>query len=451
LTPLPRQITVLYLAAGLLWILLSDIVLAWLISPESQPQQYAAAQSLKGWLFVLGTAVLLFLILRRQVRHIQQEMAAHRQTQQQLQALLQAIPLAVIQLDLEGLVRYWNPPAEEMFGWTAAEAMGEPLPYITAENEAEFIALRDQVLTGESFAEIEAVRQTKTGEPIHINISAAPVRNSRSEIVGIMAILKDITARKATEAALQQLNLELEQRVAERTAQLDTKNQELEAFAYSVSHDLKAPLRGIDGYGRLLQEDHAQLLNEEGQTFLRNIRRATAHMAELIDDLLTYSRLERQAVRRLPVNLATLVNGILTEHQETIVGCQAQIKQTGLEVTLPADPDALGIILRNLLDNALKFTKVDTTPVIEIGCRKREDEAYLLWVRDNGIGFDMQFHEKVFDIFQRLHRLEDYGGTGIGLALVRKAAARLNGSAWAESEPGAGATFYVLIPGNSQS
>ncbi len=238
---------------------------------------------------------------------------------------------------------------------------------------------------------------------------------------------------------------ELEQRVAERTAELEAKNRELETFAYSVSHDLKAPLRGIDGYSRLLLEDYAAQLDEEGRTFLHTIRRATEQMNQLIDDLLTYSRLERRSLTPGRVNPRTLVEALLAERSADIGQ-----RRVSLTVDIPcefvvADPESLTLALRNLLDNALKFTRDVAQPRIEIGGRQTPDSC-IIWVKDNGIGFDMRYHDRIFEIFQQLHRVEDYGGTGVGLAIVRKAAERMRGRVWAESTPGKGATFYLEIP-----
>jgi len=238
---------------------------------------------------------------------------------------------------------------------------------------------------------------------------------------------------------------ELEQRVAERTAELEAKNRELETFAYSVSHDLKAPLRGIDGYSRLLLEDYAAQLDEEGRTFLHTIRRATEQMNQLIDDLLTYSRLERRSLTPGRVNPRTLVEALLAERAADIGQ-----RRVSLTVDIPceyvvADSESLTLALRNLLDNALKFTRDVAQPRIEIGGRQTPDSC-IIWVKDNGIGFDMRYHDRIFEIFQRLHRAEDYAGTGVGLAIVRKAAERMRGRVWAESAPGEGATFYLEIP-----
>ncbi len=255
----------------------------------------------------------------------------------------------------------------------------------------------------------------------------------------------DIARHKQAEETIRRINTELEQRVNERTAQLETVNKDLEAFTYSVSHDLKAPLRGIDGYSRLLLQNYSAGLDDEGRRFLHNVRRATLQMNQLIDDLLAYSRLERRVLQTTSVNVQVLIDTLLAE-------CAAEVQNRGSAVTvsLPcatvrADRDGLAMALRNLLDNALKFSRDVPQPAIEIGGRD-SGASYTLWVRDNGTGFDMKFHDRIFDMFQRLHRAEDYPGTGVGLAIVRKAMERMGGRTWAESEPGKGATFFLEIP-----
>jgi len=253
--------------------------------------------------------------------------------------------------------------------------------------------------------------------------------------------------RKLEEQAekIKLLNVTLEERVAQRTAELEAKNRELETFTYSASHDLKAPLRGIDGYAHLLLNEYAQVLGEQGCNYLGGIRQATQQMNQLINDLLTYAHLEQRVIRKEKVNLPELVQMVVQERQDEIerrkidfsvlVGCH----------NVTADVDGLRQALRSLLDNALKFTPQQDGICIQLECVETE-HGCLLRIRDNGIGFDMQYHDRIFEIFQRLNRAEQFPGTGIGLALVSKAMQRTGGRVWAESAPGAGATFYLEIP-----
>ncbi|SDM89515.1 His Kinase A (phospho-acceptor) domain-containing protein [Geoalkalibacter ferrihydriticus] len=249
----------------------------------------------------------------------------------------------------------------------------------------------------------------------------------------------------AAQVQIRQLNQELELRIAERTAQLQAANRELKAFSYSVSHDLKAPLRGIDGYSRLLEEEFHERLNAEGRGFLRNIRQGASRMQQLIEDLLSYAHMEQRTLQRTSVDLNLFL-------REVSADCEAELKRRGgeLRIEVPAlrvraDHEGLHIVLRNLLENSLKFSHGIQAPCIEIGGRLEGDKA-ILWVRDNGIGFEEKFRERIFDIFQRLHLTEDYSGTGIGLALVRRAMQRMGGRVWAEGASGAGAVFYLELP-----
>jgi signal transduction histidine kinase len=245
-------------------------------------------------------------------------------------------------------------------------------------------------------------------------------------------------------------NQELEQRVQERTADLEAKNKELETFTYSVSHDLKAPLRGIDGYSRLLLEDHASRLDPEGLAFLQTIRRATTQMNQLIEDLLSYSRLERRNLTEATVDLKNLVDQIIRERKLDIESKNIHVKVDVPPQFVKIDGKALEQALRNVMDNAIKFASPDRVPEILIQLLS-EDGKYILKVQDNGIGFDMKYHDKIFDIFQRLHLSETYPGTGIGLALVKKAMQRLGGTSWATSELDQGSTFYLEFSGSKEN
>jgi signal transduction histidine kinase len=248
-----------------------------------------------------------------------------------------------------------------------------------------------------------------------------------------------------SEGQLRSVNAELEQRVAARTADLAATNKELEAFTYLVSHDLKAPLRAIDGYSRLLWVDHAERLDEEGRLFLDNVRKGVEQMSQLIEDLLDYSRMERRGLRDQPIDLGELTARLLKEREADLQASGAQVHTEVTGLVARADPEGLALVLRNLLDNALKFHRPGEPPVVVIQGRESPERIELA-VSDQGIGFDMQFHDRIFEIFQRLQSAREYPGTGIGLASARKAMTRMGGQIHAESVPGAGATFYLELP-----
>jgi len=276
----------------------------------------------------------------------------------------------------------------------------------------------------------------------------------RIVLVGVLLVLQTLIIttlllerrrRRRAKEALDRLNAELETRIEQRTAALKAKSRELESFAYSVAHDLKAPLRGIDGYSRILLEDYSKSLASDGRTFLQTIRDSTNEMNQLIDDLLAYSRLERRELNPDRIELAPIINSLVEEKKRETATRPINFVVKVNGATAMADASGLAQSLRNYLDNAIKFTCNVAEPRIEVGS-KESAESCLLWVRDNGIGFDMQHHDRIFDIFQRLNVADDYPGTGIGLAIVRKAMERMGGRAWAKSEPGHGATFYLEIP-----
>ena len=241
------------------------------------------------------------------------------------------------------------------------------------------------------------------------------------------------------------LYTELEDRVKRRTEQLQIANKELETFTYSVSHDLKAPLRGIDGYSKLLLNEYGNSLNEEASHFIKTIRSSTLHMNQLIEDLLAYSRLERSNFKSERIELRSLLKTLISDLNDEIKNGGITVELNIHQVQIVTDSTGLSIVLRNLLENAIKFTRDKPKPRIEINWEKKNAFG-IISVKDNGVGFDMKYHNRIFEIFQRLHRSEDFPGTGIGLAMVAKAVQRMNGKVWAESSLGEGATFFVELP-----
>jgi PAS domain S-box-containing protein len=332
----------------------------------------------------------------------------------------------------------------DMLGYSVEELQKKKWEEITYPDDIEMNQKAlDLVMSGEQ----ETARLTKRyikkdGSIMWGDLSTALRRDNEGKPLYYFTSLIDITERKNAEDQILELNESLEQRVKERTAQLEAVNRELETFSYSVAHDLKAPLRGIDGYSHLLQEDYANKLDENGQAFLKNIRSATENMNQLIEDLLAYSRMERRSFASAEIDIRSMVDSLLEARSVEITSKSIQMKVDLPFEEVNADIDGLSAVLRNLLDNAIKFTSKVKHPKIEVGGKELADTK-LLWVRDNGIGFEMQYAERIFEIFQRLQRAEDYPGTGVGLAIVRKAMQRMGGRVWAESEPGKGTTFYL--------
>ena len=253
----------------------------------------------------------------------------------------------------------------------------------------------------------------------------------------------EIAAEKLESARLNAI--ELEKRVLERTRELEIKNKDLETFNYTVSHDLKSPLRGISGYSNLLINDHANQLDSTGMDYLVKINASAFRMDQLIQDLLTYTKTNRDQITKTKVSLDELCDTLLLEYEEEILNRNIVITKDFDCESLFIDRDGIALVLRNLLDNAIKFTKNNSNPNIAFKCKTDESKATIS-ISDNGVGFDSKFHKQIFDIFERLHLAEEYPGTGIGLALVKKTMERFGGNVYAESQIGVGSTFYLEIP-----
>jgi len=326
---------------------------------------------------------------------------------------------------------------EQVVGKLMQEVIPKPAQATVLRNYKKAVRTKDTVVW-EEVSEYPAGK--KYGE-----VTVGPVLDAHGTCTHLIGTVHDITDRKQAEEQIQQLNAELELRVDERTAQLEAANKELEAFSYSVSHDLRAPLRAISGFAEIIARRHRASLNEEGQHYFDNIVQASEHMGHLIDDLLTYARLGRTGVRRESVSLAGLLNEISKHVQPRLVEMGGSLTIPKDLPTVKGDPTLLSQVFINLLENALKYHQPGVPPEISLAS---EDEGLSIVVKvsDKGIGIPSEYHEKIFKVFQRLHSDDEYPGTGIGLASVRKSVELLGGRVWVKSQVGKGSTFFVRLP-----
>jgi PAS domain S-box-containing protein len=361
-----------------------------------------------------------------------------------LAAIVEHSEDAIIGQTLDGRITTWNAGAGRLFSYSEPEAVGQPiamlLPSIALEEEREILA---RVARGEKIGNLDTLRIRKGGTPINVSLTISPIRDARGKIVGASTIAHDITERKEAEAEIRRLNVDLELRVQERTAELTAANQELESFAYAVSHDLRAPLRAMSGFSQALLEDFGPSLAGEAKVFLDQITLASRQMGLLIDGLLALSRNTRGLLLHDLVNLSQLAEAILGEMEQAEPERQVKwIVEPGLLAR--GDSRMIELVLRNLLSNAWKFTAGQDAPAIRFYA-EQEGGRTRFCVADNGAGFDMRFVDKLFQPFQRLHRQDEFPGIGIGLATVQRIVHRHGGTMGATATPGEGATFCFSL------
>ena len=370
-----------------------------------------------------------------------------------LVAIVQASPNPIFIKGLDEVITSWNPAAEVLFGYTADEMIGCSVEVLMPPGHVgEPLELIDRIVAGHPVERYEAQRLRKDGRVIDVALTLSAVRDEMGGVSAIVVMTEDITERKHAETEVRRLNAELEQRVLDRTAQLDAANKELEAFTYSVSHDLRAPLRHISGFSSLLSERADESLDEKSRHYVDTIATSVAGMGVLIDDLLEFSRSGRAELQVTNVDMEQALS-------EALEPLRLETADRDIEWSVGPLPRVVGDhgLLRqvwvNLVGNAVKFSRGRSTARIEIGVMDRDGESPhgaptedVFYVRDNGVGFDMQYADKLFGVFQRLHSTAEFEGTGIGLANVQRIIHRLGGRVWAEAEPESGATFYFALP-----
>ncbi|HEV2281343.1 MAG TPA: PAS domain S-box protein [bacterium] len=367
--------------------------------------------------------------------------------QSHLAAVVESTDDAIYSMTLDGVILSWNRAAEEMYGYLAAEAVGASatllLPPDASDEASEILA---RLRRGEHITHYETVRQRKDGRRLNVSLTISPIADASRRIVAASAIARDITRRTRAEAALQRMNADLEERVAQRTRELQAMNEELEAFSYTVAHDLRAPLITIAGFAELLLEDGAGGPAGDSQRRLRLIADNTRRMGRLIDDLLAFARLGRRALAEAVVQPAEIARRAWDELDGVRGGRRVELTIADLP-PCRADGVLLQQVFVNLLGNALKFTRGQDGPRIEVGWRTDADrpQECVYFVGDNGPGFDPRYAHKLFRIFERLHSADEFEGTGVGLATVHRIVLRHGGRVWAEGDIGNGATVFFTL------
>jgi PAS domain S-box-containing protein len=347
----------------------------------------------------------------------------------QLATIVEASADAIVGKDLEGMVTSWNPGAERLFGYAAAEIVGRSIMMIVPpELIGEEAAILDALRHGE-VRQFETERRRKDGRVIDVSVTTSPIRDRAGRVIGISKVARDITELKRSQQAL-----------ARAKEAAEVAGQELEAFSYSVAHDLRAPLRGMNGFAQLLLDEYGDKFDAEGRDWLEEIRLNSTRMAALIDALLSLARVTRTELRREVVDLSTLVGAVAAQLAKAEPERRVELViANGLRAEL--DPRLARALVDNLVSNAWKFTAKREQARVELGA-----SSGVFFVRDNGAGFDMAFAHKLFAPFQRLHSATEFAGTGIGLATVQRIVHRHGGRIWAEGVVDGGATFYFSIP-----
>ena len=396
--------------------------------------------------FILFASLLAwFSTIRRRVeqelRQSRDELEKEVAERTQQASLLNLTHDTIFVRDMSDIITYWNRGAEELYGWSPQEAVGKHSQQLLhAEFPIPLDDVRAELLrTGRWEGEL---RKAKADGSTVVVASRWSLR--KDDVGRPLAILEtnnDISDRKRREEEIRKLNVEL----GKRTSELEVTNKELEAFAYSVSHDLRAPLRHMVGFTELLQKHLATTLDEKSRRYMKIILESAKKMGALIDDLLAFSRIGRVETRETMVSLEQLVKEVLSDMQQETDGRNIAWK-IGALPTLHGDRSMLRLALVNLISNAVKFTRTHPQAEIEIGSMEKNEEGVIVFVRDNGVGFDMKYAHKLFGVFQRLHQADSFEGTGIGLATVQRIIHRHGGRVWAESLLNRGATFFFSVP-----
>jgi PAS domain S-box-containing protein len=379
--------------------------------------------------------------IEQQLRQARDELETEVAARTQQASLLDLTHDTIFVRDMSDVITYWNRGAQELYGWTAEEAIGKRTHQLLQTGfPVPIEAIRAELLRADRW-EGELEKTKADGTQVVVASRWSLRRDAQERPIAVLETNNDITERKRTEGEIRKLNAEL----AKRTTELEAINKELEAFAYSISHDLRAPLRHMVGYTELLQKNAASILDEKNHRYMMMILESAKRMGNLIDDLLAFSRIGRAETQKTMVSLEQLVKDTVSEVQQETDGRNI-VWRVGALPNVYGDRSMLRLALVNLIANAIKFTHTRQQAEIEIGCTDGKEDEVVVFIRDNGVGFEMKYVNKLFGVFQRLHRAEEFEGTGIGLATVQRIIHRHGGRVWAEGLVDRGATFYFSVP-----
>ncbi len=350
-----------------------------------------------------------------------------------LAAVVDSSDDAIVGSSVNGIIRTWNRGAERLYGYSAAEAIGLPMRVlIPPEQLPEFEGIVEACLDGKTIKNVQTVRLAKDGTSMVVSISAAPIRSAGGAVIGLSAIARDVRDQ-----------LRMMQALERQTAELKRSNDELTQFAYVASHDLQEPLRMVASYTELLSSRYQGQLDDRADKYITYIADGASRMQRLIRELLEYARVGTRAKPMAPVDLNEVAQEVLRVLKRLAEGAGAEIHVSPLPTVL-GDDGQLGQVLQNLIGNAIKF-RADRAPLVKVYAN-RDGRLWRITVEDNGIGIDMKFHDRVFEIFRRLHDRDTYDGTGVGLAVVKRIVERHGGRVWFESVPGHGTSFHFTVP-----
>ncbi len=403
-------------------------------------------------IIIIGSVLSLVIVLiftaalEKDIRRREKVECELRESEELFRSIFEQAAVGAAIVSIEGKILRANQKLCDIVGYTQKEIhLLTFQTLIHPEDLESHLGYVNKLLTGRLINySMEKRYFKKDNSIVWVNTAVSLVKDVEEKPEYFIAVVEDISLRKKLDLELQELNKELENRVQLRTAQLESSNKELESFSYSVSHDLRAPLRAIGGFSKIIMEDYHEKLDQEGKRMLEIISTNVQKMGRLIDDLLAFSRLGRQAVHKMEVDTGSLIAAIIDELMIEQSKSKIEFKVHKLP-KIYADPNLIKQAFTNLLSNAIKYTRYKEHAVVEVGTEDLGRE-HLFFIKDNGAGFDMRYYAKMFGMFQRLHTDREFEGNGVGLALVQKIILKHDGRIWAEGKPGEGAIFYITIP-----